>query len=136
MSNLSPQQQNRVAREYFGPEGSGECALCPRCGEELEIAPGMVAGFGLQLRIECPGCASVATWIQPQPVREWKTLYLEYFAERYLTQETIRCPYDDCYVTWAEFNDGVVQFNCPYCNRRGRIVVEKGDSHRMNPGPS
>ncbi len=122
-ARLTPKQLDQIVREYFGPGGAGECPICPGCGEDLEIESRSVAGFGLQLQIHCLGCEALSTWVQPQPIRDWKTLHLDYFAECYLLEETIRCPYDDCYVTWAEFNDGVVQFNCPYCNRRGRIVV-------------
>ena len=120
-----PGQLDRIVREYFGPGGVGECPICQDCGHDLEIRSNFLTGFGLQLKIRCRECDALSTWLQPQPVRDWKTLHLDYFAECYLLEQTIRCPYDDCYVTWAEFNDQVIQFNCPYCNRRGRIIVDR-----------
>lgn len=136
MRHWSEDTQQQIVREYFGPAGAGEPSLCPGCGQDLDICSTVLKGFGLQLRVKCPGCEQAFTWLQPQPVRAWKTLHLDYFAERYLMEETIRCPYDDCYVSWAEFNDRVVQFICPYCNRRGRIIVEPGHESGLSvPAP-
>lgn len=122
--NYTEQEQEQVVLDYFGGSGSEGEPLCPACGESLVFRSSSVPFLGLQLDVGCPGCARGFSWSQPQPERPWKDLQLSYFLERYLEGEPLRCPADDCFVTYAEFNDGVVQFNCPYCNRRGRIQLD------------
>ena len=121
---LSPKQKESVVRAYFTQTGAEEAPECLSCHREWEIRQSVLPALGLQLEVRCPSCSEAFSWSQPQPVREWKELHLRYFAERYLTEQLVRCPYDDCYVSYAEFEGGVVQFNCPLCNRRGQIVVE------------
>ncbi len=121
----SQSERDEIVLEYFSGAGADERPSCPRCGEDLEIESQAIQFFGLQLQVRCDSCSTSFAWSQPQPERPWKDLYLDYFAERYLRGEDLRCPHDDAFVTHAEFSDGVVQFNCPYCNRRGRVIVER-----------
>jgi len=117
----SEEERTRVILEFLGPAGDGELPLCPACGEALEFKSIVTKIAGLQFDVRCGSCGRCFTWAQPQPEREWRALHMRYFIECYQTEQSPRCPYDDCYVSYAEFGDGVVQFNCPFCNRRGRI---------------
>ena len=117
---FSEQDQVDIILEYFGAEENTESPLCPDCGQELLFESLFSDLLGLQLEVSCPPCQQVFSWAQPLPVREWKPLHLGYFVECYVADKPLRCPYDDCRVTSIEFNDGVTQFNCPFCNRRGR----------------
>ncbi len=120
----TPEQQEDIVLEYFGSEESKGRPLCPNCGDRLDFRSFVLKAFGLQLKISCQGCSETFSWSQPQPERSWKDLHLEYFLENHGKGEVARCPYDDCQVSCAEFAGGVLQFNCPYCNRRGRIRLE------------
>ncbi|MFQ5737878.1 MAG: hypothetical protein ACE5JX_02615 [Acidobacteriota bacterium] len=117
-------QQAEIIRQYFQQAGAEEAPQCPLCGEPLQIQCGSQDLFGLQVEVSCRECGKSFLWAQPQPEREWKKLHLGYFLERYASGERMRCPLDDCFVSYAEFSDGVVQFNCPYCNRRGKVRIQ------------
>ena len=53
---------------------------------------------------------------------------MEYFLERYRLGDVLRCPIDDCYVNYVEFSDAIIEFRCPYCNRRGKAHLPRQQS--------
>lgn len=124
MTEDSPPEQDEIIRDYFGPSGAEETPRCPHCGELLQFDVRHAPGAHFQLQVSCPDCRKTAfCWEQTKPAQLWKPIYLNYFVERYQLNEMIRCPIDDCYVTWLEFSDEVVEFRCPYCNRRGKAPI-------------
>ncbi|MEE8349591.1 MAG: hypothetical protein V3R94_08480 [Acidobacteriota bacterium] len=116
-------EQSDIVRDYFGPLGAEETPRCPHCGELLHFDTRQVAGSQFQMKVQCSECPAVFRWEQTEPEQPWKPLYLKYFVEGYQGNDRIRCPLDDCYISYTEFNDGVVEFRCPFCNRRGRATV-------------
>ncbi len=120
MAEYSPQKKEETVRDYFGPLGAEETPRCPHCGDLLQFDMQRATGSRFQMQVSCPGCRAAFGWEQTDQEQPWKPIYLNYFVERYQLTETIRCPVDDCYITYAEFNDGMVEFRCPYCNRRGK----------------
>ena len=124
MVEYSEQEKDEIIRDYFGPLGDEENPRCPCCGEILQFKSNYGSGADcLEIRVSCPDCKGHFTWEQNQPEQPWKPLHLQYFVERYKINQPMRCPFDDCYVTCAEFADGVLEFRCPYCNQRGRAQV-------------
>lgn len=121
MSSFEADELEEIVLSHFGDK---EPSACPGCGRQLEIQSSVIPGFGLHLKFHCAGCARSGEWQQPQPSRDWKPLHLEYFREALREERPIRCPIDDSYVTFAEFESGIVQFVCPYCNRRGAIQLK------------
>ncbi len=119
-------EQQAIVLEYFGAEENEGSPLCPRCGESLQVKSSVASAFGLQVDVTCSNCRHSFSWAQPQPERLWKELHLHYFLEAHHRGNAPHCPYDDCRVSSAEFEGGVLQFNCPFCNRRGRIRQETG----------
>lgn len=126
LGDYSQQEKREIVRDYFGPPGAEETPRCPNCGELLQFDVGHAPGGHFQMQVSCPDCHTAFGWEQTEPEQPFKPLYLNYFVERYQRNETIRCPIDDCYVTYAEFSDGVVEFRCLYCNRRGKASVPPG----------
>jgi hypothetical protein len=114
-------QKAEIMKEFFRSAGAGEHPLCPCCSDALRFRSMAVAFTGLQLDVECSCCRLSFSWSQPQPPKPWNKVQLGYFLERYRNSEVARCPVDDCFVTYAEFGDGVLQINCPFCNRRGQV---------------
>ena len=123
MAEYSPQEKEEIVRDYFGPSGAEEAPRCPHCGDLLQFSIQHAPGSRFQIEVSCPDCQGAFRWEQTAQEQPWKPLYLNYFVERYPLNETIRCPIDDCSITYAEFSDGVVEFRCPYCNRRGKAPV-------------
>lgn len=122
MSEYSQEEQERIVQEYFSAQGSEAHPRCPHCGELLKFHSTYPAhNTGFEVRISCPECAADFVWKQTQPEQSWKPLHLDYFIERYQFSNLIRCPVDDCCVTCTEFSDGILEFRCPYCNRRGKV---------------
>ena len=120
MVSFEPGEIDEIALCHFGDAAA---ARCPDCGWELQLESDVVEGFGLQLNILCKVCNRSGDWQQPQPERSWKDVHLEYFREAFLADKSSRCPLDDCYVSYAEFENQKVQFICPYCNRRGLATI-------------
>lgn len=129
--SYSDQEKDRIIRDYFGPASKEEAPRCPGCGEVLlfDVICGDESS-SLQVRVSCPDCQARFTWEQSQLEQKWNPLHLAYFLERYRLSDFPRCPLDDSYVTYTEFNDAVVEFRCPYCNRRGRTrrLPKSGES--------
>ena len=123
MAEYSQEEKDEIVRDYFGPSGAEETPRCPHCGELLQFDTRHIPDGHFQMQVSCPDCQAAFSWEQTGQEQPWKPLYLNYFTERYQLNETIRCPIDDCYITYAEFSDGVVEFRCPYCNRRGKAEV-------------
>ena len=123
LGDYTQQEKKEIVRDYFGPPGAEEVPRCPHCGETLRFDTRHAPGGHFQIQVSCPACQTTFGWEQSGQEQPWKPIYLNYFVERYQCNETIRCPIDDCYVTYAEFSDGVVEFRCPYCNRRGKAEV-------------
>lgn len=122
-AEYSQQERDEIVRDYFGPSGAEETPRCPHCGELLQFDNRHVPGGRFQMQVNCPACHRAFGWEQTSLEQPWKPIQLNYFVERYRVNDTIRCPVDDCYITYAEFSDGVVEFRCPYCNRRGKAEV-------------
>lgn len=121
MLTYSDREKSTIIREYLGPAGKDETPRCPRCGEVLQFRSEYRNGVAVPgIEVHCSECQRRFTWEPSQPAQPWKLLHLEYFVERYKLGGVIRCPADDCYVTYTEFSDDVIEFRCPYCNRRGR----------------
>ena len=121
MPQYSEQEKDQIIREYFGPAGVEENPRCPHCGEVLRFdSDYRTDSPGFRVDVACPDCGAGFTWEQSKPEQPWKPLHLAYFVERYKLSDVLRCPVDDCYVVYAEFSDGVLEFRCPYCNRRGK----------------
>ena len=123
MAEFSQEEQDEIIRDYFGSSGAEETPRCPHCGELLQFDIRHAPGGHFRMQVSCPDCHTTFGWEQTDQEQPWKPLHLNYFVERYQLHEMIRCPIDDCYVTYAEFSDGVVEFRCPFCNRRGKAPV-------------
>jgi hypothetical protein len=117
-------EQENIVKDYFGPSSAEDPPVCPNCGCDLEFGRTVHAVTGFQLKVGCPECAESFVWVQPQSMGGWKQIHLQYFGERHLAEEVARCPYDDCCVTVAEFGDRSLLVGCPYCNRRGELVLD------------
>ena len=114
----SDQEKDRIIRDYFGLAGKDENPRCPSCGEVLVLQAEYRTHF--HIHVSCPDCGARFTWEQCHLVQPWKSLHLEYFLECYRLGDVLRCPVDDCYVNYVEFSDRIIEFRCPYCNRRGK----------------
>ncbi len=123
-------ERDQIIREYFGPAGVKENPSCPRCGELLEFHSGFRGDPRSHYRIEvgCPDCGGTFAWEQRHLVQPWKLLHMAYFVECYHLGEIPRCPLDDCYLIHSKYSDGVLEFRCPYCNRRGKTTVTSEQS--------
>lgn len=123
---LKVQDQNRVeeterlVREYFA---GSEPPLCEQCGEELVFRTDYGVENRLCLRISCRGCGLKRSWRQSHSPVAWEPLHLSYFLEMVARGQLPRCPIDDSGVNFAEFEGGLVEFRCPFCNRRGRASL-------------
>ena len=124
MAEYSEKEKDEIIRDYFGPPGADENPRCLMCGEVLRFEILSQGGSGkFQISVSCPDCRANFSWEQSQQQQPWKSLHLQYFLERYRADDPIRCPLDDCYVIYTEFSDSVVEFRCPYCNRRGKTQL-------------
>jgi hypothetical protein len=117
------QEAERLAHEYFS---GNESPLCENCGEELLFRTDYGPENRFGLRISCAGCGRRLRWRQHESPGEWDTLHLRYFLERVTQGDAPRCPIDDSGISFAEFEGGVLEFRCPFCNRRGRIEATEG----------
>ena len=117
MPSYPESDRQQILREYF--RGADDAPLCPACGEDLEIRLDLDSEHPL-LDVSCPGCRRRFRWAQEQDEQPWRPLYLAYFVERLRKGRPLRCPIDDSRVVTVDFGDGVVEFRCPFCNRRGR----------------
>jgi len=121
MSKYSEEEREQIVVEYFGPGSPKENPRCPSCGEVLQLQSEYPSGASVfRLSIRCPDCQAEDVWQQGSPQTAWTKLQLAYCRERYSKGEAPRCPVDDCYVICAEYNNGIVDYRCPYCNRSGR----------------
>ncbi len=126
MAHYSDKEKEEIIKHYFGPSEEGENPRCPHCGELLHFKSIYDSPDPhLKIAVSCPDCQAHFTWNQPGSGEPWKPLHLDYFLERYRIGQSIRCPFDDCYVTYTEFSDAVVEFRCPYCNHRARVALKK-----------
>jgi len=123
MGQYSSEEQDEIIRDYFGPPGSEEVPRCPHCGELLNFDTHYSPSRDFHVHTSCKKCQITFHWKQPQQIHPWKPIHINYFLERYQTDQSIRCPIDDCYITYSEFSDSVVEFRCPYCNHRGKAQV-------------
>ncbi len=119
--SYSEEERDEIIREYFSTEG-GESPSCPRCGETLQFQFDHQVRTGSEVRISCPDCRRRFSWCQTHLKQGWESLTLQYFLERHQLGQPLRCPIDDCFVGGTEYAEGVVEFRCPYCNRRGRAI--------------
>ncbi|MBI4445947.1 MAG: hypothetical protein HY645_08545 [Acidobacteria bacterium] len=126
------EEKDQIVREYFGPAGATESPLCPRCGEVLKFKRSRSKEDFL-LVVSCPECRSGFVWRQLKPEQSWKPLHLEYFIERHRMGDVLRCPVDDCYIAYIEYSDRILEFRCPYCNRRGQAQLPPRRGKRKNP---
>lgn len=121
MKKFTDEEKDQIIREYFGPAGAGENPRCPFCGEVLDFDSGFRSDISaFRIRVSCSDCGAGFVWEQHRPEQPWRPIHLQYFLERYRLGDVLRCPLDDCSVAYTEFSDGVIEFRCPYCNRRGR----------------
>ncbi len=121
MPKYSEEEREQIVVEYFGPGSPKENPRCPNCGEVLQLQSVYPSGSSVfRLSIRCPDCQAEAVWEQARPREPWTDLQLAYCRERYSKGEAPRCPVDDCYVICSEYNDGIIDYRCPYCNRSGR----------------
>lgn len=117
--SYSDQEKDRILRDYFSLASKEESPRCPGCGEVLQFAVNYSSeSSSSQIQVSCPDCQARFTWEQSRAEQPWKPLHLAYFLERYRLNDVLRCPFDDCFVTYTEFSDAVIEFRCPYCNRR------------------
>ncbi|HLV00328.1 MAG TPA: hypothetical protein VKZ59_03625 [Acidobacteriota bacterium] len=126
----SEEEKEEIAREYFGTGGRDEAPQCIHCGESFDIRLDYTESGAAQLKVSCPGCANGFVWRQRRPITSWRSLDLAYFMERYLLNESIPCPVDDCSVISIEYSEGVIEFRCPYCNRSGRTSLPEDHHER------
>ncbi|MGH9341490.1 MAG: hypothetical protein ACRD1R_18355 [Acidobacteriota bacterium] len=123
MPEFTDSEKDQIIRGYFSSDGKEEKPGCPHCGEFLNFQSEFDAASRRQmLKVFCPECRAAFTWWQDNLDQSWSPLHLQYFLERYRTGQPVRCPIDDSRVTYAEFSDNVLDFRCPYCNRRGQIA--------------
>jgi len=124
MAGYSDQEKDHIIKDYFSPPGNEENPRCPDCGEVLRFNLDYAESDNrLLINVNCIECSTGFLWCQPQKKQAWKPLHLDYFVERYKMEKVIRCPIDDCYIFYAEFGSGVLEFRCPYCNNQGRITL-------------
>lgn len=122
MKTYSEQEREEIVRAYFASHEEGEDPRCPECGELLEIESDYTSiSASPVLEGHCPDCHRTFSWTQTQAEQPWKELHLRYFLERFKADRPLRCPFDDCSVIAVDFEDGVLEFRCPYCNHRGRV---------------
>lgn len=117
---FSKEEKEAIIRSYFGADADPGWSLCRLCGEDFVFRLDLDPEAGARVRVHCTGCAGGFTWRQSLPAGRWKSLHLSYFEERYRLSQPLKCPLDDCIVTAIELPEGVVEFRCPFCNRRGR----------------
>ena len=122
MSEYTPEERDQIVRDYFGPAGADAPPRCPNCGETL-LFTRLDRAEKFTVRISCSECQSSFEWKKGRDQEAWKPLHLEYFLERFRSGNKLRCPFDDCYVLCTEFSDGILEFRCPYCNRRGQTQL-------------
>ena len=115
------EEKESVIREFFTLGGR---PLCVHCGEEFDIRLSYGARKEVTLAVSCRGCANGFTWSPPRNPSTWEPLHLDYFEERRRAGAELRCPFDDCGVSCAEYSDGRVTFRCPYCGRTGSRSAE------------
>jgi transcription elongation factor Elf1 len=124
MGDYSQPEKDEIIKGYFGPAEDRENPRCPDCGEVFQFESNCDSGTGLlKIEVSCPDCGGRFSWQQPRLTQPWQPLHLQYFLERQRMGQSIRCPFDDCYVTYAEFSDSVLEFRCPYCNHRGIVEL-------------
>lgn len=112
-----------LAREYFA---GNEPPLCGRCGEELLVRIDYGSRPRLSLEMSCSGCGKTWKWQQTDSPGRWDALHVNYFLERTRQNRVPRCPFDDSSISFAEFEGGIIEFRCPFCNRRGRGNAGEG----------
>jgi hypothetical protein len=110
-----------LVRKYLS---SPEPPCCANCGDEVRFMMDYSARPSVSLKLHCTGCSAEGSWSSPDFGSEWKSLHLAYLLECVSTGKVPRCPVDDCRVNYAEFEGGLLEFRCPYCSRRGRILAE------------
>ncbi len=126
MSAYTDREREEIILEYFGSASEDEL-LCPDCGEVLRFKSQYPSGDSpYRLQVDCPDCHARFIWEQDRDREAWTSMQLSYCRERHRQGETPRCPVDDSYVICTEFNDGAVEFRCPYCNRSGRARASGG----------
>ena len=132
MPSYSPEERDQIVREFFRAERLHE-TLCPLCGDEIRLQLDYESNPGdPHLRVRCGGCGGGFLWRQTKAPREWKPLYLAYFSECHRKGRVFRCPIDDSSVICREFDPGILEFRCPYCNRFGRVSAKKGTDSRAS----
>lgn len=125
MNNYSEEEQKKIIKNYFGPSENGENPRCSQCGDILHFKTIYASEKPhLKISVSCPDCQSHFIWHQPSSQEPWKSLHLDYFMERHRIDQPIRCPFDDCYITYTEFSDAVIEFRCPYCNHCGTATLK------------
>lgn len=135
MASYSEDEKKAVIRSHFGAQTEEKQPACPHCGEELWVTSNYRAEEGrIEIFVHCPDCGGRFSWIQERSPQPWKPIQLAYLEERYRAGEVPRCPADDCRVTILEFSDGVLEFRCPYCNRRGRTQQRNRGARRGSAG--
>lgn len=105
-----------IVKEFLRSE-AGDLPVCEDCETEFQFQ----FSYSESPRIEifCQICGIQLVWQQNRSVGVWAGLHLDYFMERYLNDDTIRCPFDDCRVNIVEHSDGLLEFRCLFCNRTG-----------------
>lgn len=117
-----PDEIDQLVREYF----RGEETLCFACGGDVKCALETDSSGTPQLMGRCLGCQKVFEWRQNTAIGKWRRIHLNYFLECRRKGLPPRCPIDDSTVFYMEYSDGLLEFRCPYCNRRGSIEAPAG----------
>ncbi len=106
-----------LVRDYFSLT---EPPCCIHCGEDVAVSLDYSERPSVALDLCCSGCDATGHWRIPDAVDQWEPLHLAYLQECVRLGRPPRCPMDDCRVNYAEFEGNLLEFRCPYCNRRGR----------------
>ncbi len=118
-----------IVRAFFRAERIDGESLCSSCGGSIEVRlryPALSEDRE-SLEIHCRECGRQGRWVQERPAEDWKDVHMSYFLECQSHGRAPLCPIDDSSVLYFEFSDGVFEFRCPYCNRRGRGSQPKLD---------
>lgn len=121
MLGFDQQEKEEIIRQFLGPGGSEDAPRCSHCGEVFQFRIlHCTPGWDVSIAVDCPECANGFSWRQYRAPRPWTRLQMRYFLECLEADQPLICPADDCLVQYAEFDFQIVEFRCPYCNRRGK----------------
>jgi hypothetical protein len=117
-TGYSSEEVAALVRDYFA---STEPPCCKHCGEDVAVSLDYSTRPSVGLDLFCTGCHTTGHWSSSDKAEPWESLHLAYLQECVRLGKPPRCPVDDSRVNYAEFEGELLEFRCPFCNRRGRV---------------